>query len=94
MMIEDANFLKEPDDDAFSTDSWEKVSSEELDIVQISDAIIDSPPPSHAPSPLTEHDTDAEAALSIKSENSDGGISMATMLTNIDSLDSPPVLVS
>ncbi|XP_066934454.1 protein FosB-like isoform X1 [Clytia hemisphaerica] len=50
MLMEDAIFMKEQDDDDFSTDSWERISNEELDdFVQISNTI-SSPPTSPATS--------------------------------------------
>jgi len=81
MMIEDALFLKEHDDDDFSTDSWERVSNEELDdIVQITNTIMSPPASPRSP------DADADADMSIKSESNDE-------TKDLDPLDSPPVLI-
>ena len=84
MMIDDANFMKEQDDDDFSTDSWERVSTEDLDdIVQISNNIM-SPPSSPSAS------MGSPRAL-IKNEPVD---CLRNFAESLDSFESPPVLVS
>jgi len=83
-MIDDANFLKQQDDDDFSTDSWERVSNEELDdIVQITNNIM-SPPSS----PSTSLDS---PTTFVKNEPVD---CLRNFAESLDSLESPPILVS
>jgi len=91
MLVEDAIFMKEHDDDDFSTDSWERVSNEELDdFVQISNNIL-SPPAS--PTTSTESTittpTPPPTTLIVKSEPED----TIRALEQLDALNSPPVLI-